>query len=112
VIGSRSTSILRATAGDASCTGSVDDETIDFSSSLTPGHGPLKIVVTNGGHDYFCQLYYGCINNPWLLGYDYVGLACNTFMSAGQGAYCPTRPANTNDTMNGTVDVQINGTGL
>jgi hypothetical protein len=69
-------------------------QVIDFSSRLSPGHGPITITVSKPRYDWYCMLY---TYYPWLMG----GTAT---------MYCPLHPVYQYHTINGEIQVETNGT--
>lgn len=80
---------------DSDCSGAATSQTIDFSSRMTTGHGPVTVTVTSNDYDFDCM---SCRTYPWLYGYY-----CNN--------YCPMDLVYKNHTVNGTLSIQVNGTG-
>jgi hypothetical protein len=70
-------------------------QVFDFSSRLSPGHGPVSITVSNPKYDWYCMLftYY-----PWLMG----GTAT---------MYCPLHPVYQYHTVQGMIEVLTNNSG-
>jgi len=80
------------------CPDSLEEDTIDFSAYLTSGHGRVGIFISEPKYDFYCKIAY----SP---AYYWLFYPIND-------NYCVTYPVYKNHTVNGRVDVQINGTGL
>lgn len=93
------TQTLSVNGGSFACPNAPTSQVLDFSSRLTPGHGPIKVEVSNARYDFYCQ---SCYTFPWFFNaYQY---GCNM--------YCPLRPLFKNHTAAGTLKIQVNGTYL
>jgi hypothetical protein len=104
--GSKVTSPLNV-AGTAGCDGGVASQTIDFSAYMTPGHANVRIQVTSLKTDFYCILYKKCLA-------DYMTYWSNTCYWARQpnaSLYaCPLKTIYSTHNVNGSLEVQINGT--
>jgi hypothetical protein len=76
------------------CYGAPTSTVLDFSSSLSPGHGDITVTVTPVGYDFYCQY---CEDYPSLFGY-----ACS--------GYCPLHSIYKSHTVTGTMVIQVDGT--
>jgi len=76
------------------CKNSPSEQVFDFSSRLTPGHGPVSVTIKSAKYDYYCQLL--------LMGYIYNGYY-NTYCSAS------LYPVYKTHTVTGNLDIQVNG---
>lgn len=76
------------------CPGAPQNQVIDFSDRLSPGHGPVSVQVTAARYDFYCQLWF----RGWVPGDYYM--------------YCPMRTVYQNHTVTGSLDIQVNGTTL
>lgn len=86
----------------ANCPGAANHQVLDFSSRLSPGHGPITITVEAASYDFYCR---GCQTYPWFYNaYPYGAYSCSL--------YCPSRPVYKTHTVTGNVTIQVNGTYL
>jgi hypothetical protein len=76
------------------CYGSPTSTVLDFSSSLSPGHGDISVTVQPVGYDFYCQY---CEDYPSLFGY-----ACS--------GYCPLHSIYKSHTVTGTMVIEVDGT--
>jgi hypothetical protein len=96
------TDTLAVNGGSSVCAGAANEQVLDFSGQMTPGHGAVTISVSAANYDFY---YNDCMNDPsWAyLGYPlrYPG-GCN---------YPNIRWKQVWKThiVNGGLDVQING---
>jgi hypothetical protein len=98
--------------GTSGCTGSKDSQTINFSSYLFPGDKRARFKIQAMRSDFYCQLYTGCVN--FIQRYGYVSSDC-TWMAGQtnmQQYVCPLKDIYQYHTVNGTVEMQVNGTSL
>lgn len=79
---------------DYNCPSAAQSATLDFSSTLSPGHGETTITVTPIGYDFYCQY---CESYPSLFGYACAG-------------YCPLHSIYKTHTVTGTIAITVNGT--
>ncbi len=107
-LGSVLTSSLNV-AGTAGCTGGVASQTINFSAFMTPGHGNVKIKVESVKTDFYCILYNKCVATKNQ--YGYWTSDCYWASPSNMEAYaCPTKTIYQYHTVNGSLEVQVNGT--
>lgn len=96
-------------AGTAGCTGSIANQTINFSAYMTPGHGNIKIKVESMKTDFYCILYTACLDLRNQYGFWTNG--CTWASPPNMATYaCPTKTIFSNHTVNGSLEVQVNGT--
>lgn len=107
-LGSVITNSLKV-AGTEGCTGSVASQTIDFSAFMSPGHGNVKIKVESMKTDFYCILYNKCL--AFKTQYGYWSYDCGWASPSNMALYaCPTKTIYQYHTVNGSLEVQVNGT--
>lgn len=107
-LGSVVTSSLKV-AGTPGCTGSVDSQTINFSAFMTPGHGNIKIKVESLKTDFYCIIYNKCV--AFKNQYGFWSSDCVWASPSNMASYaCPTKTIYQYHTVNGALEVQVNGT--
>jgi hypothetical protein len=105
-LGSKVTNNLNV-AGTSGCDGGVASQTIDFSAYMSPGHGDMRIQVTSLKTDFYCILYKKCMAD-WQTYYSY---ACYWARQPNASLYaCPLKTIYESHNVNGSVEVQVNGT--
>lgn len=110
VVSTKTTAPLKV-VGTSGCTGSLDSETFDFSSYMTPGHGLVRIKVEAVKTDFYCQLFNKCLQNAQQ--YGYWSYDCYWAAQVNMSSYtCALKTVYQYHTVNGTMDVQTNGTTL
>jgi hypothetical protein len=93
---------LAVNGGSVACQGASDNQVINFSDRLSPGHNVVTVQVSNPKYDFY---YIGCISYPWLYNaYPYGNYSCNL--------YYPLYNVYKNHTVTGSLDIQVNGTTL
>lgn len=105
------TSTMAVDGGSSSCSGAAGEQTIDLSSRVGPGHPPVKIKVEATRYDYYCQIWTSCNYNYSYYIYNQT-MCYYSFPFYMQGSYCPLRTIYQTHTVQGTIEVQVNGTGL
>ena len=83
--------------GGWDCPQAETSDTIDFSSRLTPGHGPITLKVSAARYDF---KYVACTQFPYLFNAQMFGC----------GLYYPTVPIYTTHVVTGDLEVFVNGT--
>lgn len=107
-LGSKITQPLKV-AGTDGCTGSVPNERIDFSAFMTSGHGNVKIKVESLKTDFYCILYNKCL--AFKNQYGYWSSDCYWASPSNMAQYaCPVKTIYTYHTVNGSLQVEVNGT--
>jgi len=89
--------------GSTGCAGSVDEQLLDFSGQLHAGHSFVRVKVQALETDFTCNLpqYAYCRQQ-----FDLTGTFPNTY---GCSYACPTMPPTNVATVNGSLEIQING---
>jgi hypothetical protein len=91
------TNALSVNGGGALCPQAADNQVIDFSSRLIPGHGPVTVRVSSARYDYYCQLLMMGYISPY-----YWQTYCSTSLY----------PLYQTHTATFTLDIQTNGAPL
>jgi hypothetical protein len=96
--------------GQAPCGNGVAYDDIDFSGSLSPGHGALKIKISAPRYDFLCKMYYACWQTYGAQYYAY-GTACYDLMSqASYQQVCPSKSVYSTHVVKGAFQIKIDGT--
>lgn len=89
------------------CPNAPKAQIIDFSGRLSPGHGPITVTVSKARNDRHCQSWIACRNYE-AMGYRSYTCTYNYAQSL-QAQFCPVRAAYMYDTMNASLEIQVNG---
>lgn len=93
------------------CANSQAEQTIDFSGFMTAGHGKVRIAVEAVKTDFYCILYNKCVN--FVRSYGYWSYDCYWAAQVNMTQYtCPLKTVYQYHTVNGNLEVQINGSVL
>ncbi len=96
-------------AGTAGCSGGVASQVIDFSAFMTPGHGNVKIKVESMKTDFYCILFNKCV--AFKNQYGFWSSDCAWASPSNMEMYaCPTKTIYQYHVVNGSLEVQVNGT--
>lgn len=102
--------------GGANCVGAPTEQVIDFSSRLSPGHGPVTIKVSAAKYDFYLA---GCLRSPYTYGvyydpyYQWSLVQSSCYNLYYQHTIYDARPTvNAYHTVAGSIEVQVNGTSL
>lgn len=72
------------------------EQVITFSESLTPGHGPIDIKISNPRYSFKCE---ACLATFW---------ANPTWWAGGCANYCKVAPVYDTHTMSATIEIETN----
>jgi len=98
-----------AVPGTGGCQDSVESQTIDLSGFMTAGHGLVRIKVEAVKTDFYCILYNKCTS--FARQYGYWSYDCYWAAQVNMTQYtCPLKTVYQYHTVNGNLEVQINGT--
>jgi hypothetical protein len=51
------------------CEGGVNEQVLNWSGHMYPGHGQMRVRIQNDSYDFYCNLYQGCIRQAQMTGW-------------------------------------------
>ncbi len=104
---SKSTGVLSVSGNSALCPGAPTYRDLDFSSSLASGHNSVNVKITEVRYDFYC-LWAKDQNAGFAYYYPYGSYY--GYSQQNESLFCPTKTVFKNHTVNGRMQIRVNGT--
>ncbi|MBC7691707.1 MAG: hypothetical protein H7222_08040 [Methylotenera sp.] len=97
-------------AGQAPCGDGVAHDDIDFSGSVSPGHGAFKIRLSAPRYDFYCKMYWNCQATYGSYQYAYGTNCYDLLKPAAYAQVCPSKTVYSTHVVRGALQIRIDNT--